>query len=132
MRHIPTIAVFLIAISAFAREPSKKFQGWYHGYFEQYAAADVPADAADHVLVIGRVNKPGIISPRAGLTLTKALEECGGFSDWADHHHIGVWKEAEGRFIIANARAIAAREKPEIPLQKGDIVIVTVRWIDGF
>jgi protein involved in polysaccharide export with SLBB domain len=132
MRHAIAAASLLLATAASAREPSKKFQGWNHGYFEQYAAADVPADAAAHVLVIGYIKKPGVIAPREDLTLTKALEECGGFTDWADHHHIGVWKNAEGRFIIINAYAVGRKATPDPILERGDMVIVTVRWMLGF
>ncbi len=131
MRRSIATALLLLTIPAFGREPSKEFQGWYHGYFEQYAAADVPQDAADHVLVIGYVRKPGVIPPGDGLTLSQALVEAGGFTDWADHHHVGVWKEKDGSFLIANARQIERKEATDPVLHKGDMVIVTVRWMLG-
>jgi protein involved in polysaccharide export with SLBB domain len=131
MRCPVFVVVFLVAAGALAREPSKKFQGWYHGYFEQYAAADVPADASEHVLVIGKVNKPGVLEPREGLTVSKAIEECGGFQDFADHLHVGFWDNGEGRFIIVDAHAIERKERLDIPLHKGDMLIVTGRWMLG-
>jgi protein involved in polysaccharide export with SLBB domain len=130
MRGVLAVLV-LLTLSASAREPSKKFQGWYHGYFEQYAAADVPPDAADHILVIGFVKKPGIIAPTERLTVTESLAQCGGLADFADRQHIGVWKNGHGRFIIVNARAIDAKQQPDLTLQKGDMIIVTGRWMLG-
>ena len=130
--RVIVVILLLLVLPAWAREPSKKFQGWYHGYFEQYATADVPPNAADHVLVIGHVKKPGVVAPSEGLTLMRALEECGGFADWADHRHVGVWNNAEGKFVIANAYAIGRKEISDPVLQKGDMVIVTGRWMTGF
>jgi hypothetical protein len=131
MRRLIATALLLWTVPALAREPSKKFQGWYHGYFEQYAAADVPQDAADYILVIGHVKKPGIIPPRDGLTLLQALAEAGGLTDWGDHHRVGVWKEKDGCFVITNARQIERKEATDPLLQKGDMVIVSGRWMLG-
>jgi protein involved in polysaccharide export with SLBB domain len=127
---IAAILAWSIAVVA-AREPSHHFHGFYRGYLEQYAAAELPENAPERVAVIGFVKKPGVLEPRQGLTLMKAIEESGGFADFADHHHVGIWKDATGRFQIANTHAIERKEEQDPVLEKGDIVIVTVRWMTG-
>jgi hypothetical protein len=119
------------ALSLAAREPSHRFQGYYRGYLEQYAAAELRENANETVAVIGYVKRPGTIEPREGLTLTNALDESGGFTDWADHHHVGIWRDGEGRFVAVNVYAIERKEVDDPLLYKGDIVIVTGRWMSG-
>ncbi len=116
---------------AVSREPSRRFQGYYRGYLEQYAAAELPENSNEAVAVIGRVEKPRTIEPRQGLTLTKALEESGGFADFADSRHVGIWKNGEGRFIAVNVRAIQRKRVDDPLLHAGDIGIVTPRWMMG-
>jgi protein involved in polysaccharide export with SLBB domain len=120
-----------LVVSARGREPSHRFQGFYRGYLEQYAAAELPPDANEKVAVIGRVQKPGVIQPRDGLTVTNAIIESGGFADWADHHHVGIWRDTDGRFLMVNVEAIKRKEEPDLVLLKGDIVVVTGRWMTG-
>ena len=91
-----------------------------------------PVNDPEHVLVTGRVKKPGAIAPRDGLTLTEALEEVGGFADWPDRHHVYVWKSGEKRYIIVDAEAARRKEIPDPILQKGDVVTVYQYVMTGF
>lgn len=133
MHRVFTIVIFLASMGiAVSREPSHQFQGYYRGYLEQYAAAELPEKSNKAVAVIGLVKKPRTIEPRDGLTLTKALDESGGFMDFADHHHVGIWQDGEGRFIAVNVHAIERKQVDDPFLHAGDIVIVTQRWMLGF
>lgn len=131
-RVIVPFVLLGIASIAMAREPSNRFQGYYRGYLEQYASADLPNDAHESIAVIGYVKRPGVLPPRERLTLTEAIRDCGGSAEFADRQHVGIWKDAEGRFAIANVRQIERKQSADPVLRKGDIVVVTVRWMTGF
>jgi hypothetical protein len=132
MRRVVTVVIFLASLCvAGSREPSHHFQGYYRGYLEQYAAAELSENANEAVAVIGGVKTPRTIEPREDLTLTKALDESGGFTDFADHRHVGIWKNGQGRFVAVNVHAIERKQVDDPVLHAGDVVIVTPRWMGG-
>lgn len=125
------LVVFLAAIplTAIAKDPPHFFYGFFRTYLEQYAAASLPENAPDHVAVVGYVNKPGVLPISSGLTLSKAVEASAGFADWADRRHVGLWRNAEGRFYTIDQRALANHEygATDPVLEKGDVVVVISR-----
>ena len=122
--------LFLRPIEA-AAEPSAALE-YYHGVYrqllEQYAAAKLPEVFPDQLAVVGRVTRPGRV-PGIKMTLTKAIEAAGGFATFADRQHVGIWKNAEGRFLVVDERAIERHEsdKPDPVLDEGDVVVVISR-----
>jgi protein involved in polysaccharide export with SLBB domain len=116
--------------TALSREKSKHFHGYYRGYLEEYAAATLPEDADQSIAVIGLVQNPNtIIPPSNGLTVTKAIDQAGGFAPFADHAHVGIWRTDDGRFLMTNVYEVKEGKAPDLFLLKGDIVIVTDRWM---
>jgi SLBB domain len=133
MRGVLLILALVATVSASTEDRLHHYQGIYHHFFEWYPAAAprLPVDASEYIVVLGFVKKPGVIKPREGLTLTKALAECGGFKDFAWRTRIGVWNNAKGQFILVSVHAIERHEIPDPSLMKGDMVFVDQYWMTG-
>jgi hypothetical protein len=99
--------------------------GYYRQFLDEYRKSKVEQNAYKSLVVVGHVDRPGRIPP-VSCSLKKALELAGGFSSLADTRHVGIWKNAEGRFIIVDAKS----DNPA--LDEGDVVIVIERWLLGF
>ena len=71
-------------------------------------------------------NTPAEIHYGDGIHASKAIEDAGGLSPFADRMHVAVWVAGEARFILFDLRAILEK-KPgaEDPILKGgDVVLV--------
>ena len=62
------------------------------------------------VPVVGAVKTPRSIPLSQGLTVTKAIEAAGGFGDFANSHHVGLFRGREGRFYLVDVRGGTAKE----------------------
>jgi polysaccharide export outer membrane protein len=78
------------------------------------------------VYVSGEVKKPGIHLIRSEITLVKLIIMVGGFTEWADQKKILIITKEKGieKRITANYKKIIEGEAPDIPINRGDTVIV--------
>jgi SLBB domain len=123
--------VLVVATSAFAEKEiyPKFFHGFYRAYLETYVGAHLPESACEELVVVGSVRKPGVVAFSEKLTVTKAIELAGGFGDWADKRHVGLWNKNFGCFTTVDATAVQLKEAgakdPEV--EKRDAVVVIDR-----
>ena len=79
------------------------------------------------VIVLGEVNNPGRLIWIPKLTLTRAIDRAGGFTDFADQSNVQIW-HSDGKvaqFSYQQAE-IAAANNPM--LERGDVVYVGRRF----
>lgn len=90
---------------------------------------------AGKVYVTGQVRQPGgfDIPAKENLTVSKAILDAGGFSDFSDKKHVRlVRKTAEGekRFEINVVAVWEGHLDQDVPVQPGDTVVVPARLVN--
>lgn len=88
----------------------------------------VPKAANLKVHMLGHVESPGAINWYAGLTLSKAVTECGGFKKFAKRVEISVVR-ANGERIEFDFDEFIKGLLPDLMLEPGDRVFVPEKWI---
>ena len=128
MRWLALVVAVLVANDAPAKG-YKFFSSYFRAYLEEVASASLPSDAFESVAVIGKVKKEGVVPFEDFMKATKAIELAGDFDLWADKRHVGLWRNAEGRFYTVDITAVIQHESGawDPYLQKGDIVVVVGR-----
>jgi protein involved in polysaccharide export with SLBB domain len=126
--------VFVVATAAdaqYVHDPGKRQARAFLDALRQTA---LPADAYKLVTVAGAIKRPGrefvfTLPVRPGLTVSQAIDAAGGFGDWADSRHVGLWKDAEGAFVTVDVRAFLKKEAHarDPVVEAGDIVVVLER-----
>jgi hypothetical protein len=129
--------------TAVARHPEYFPEGRPRAFLEEVRRAKLPGDAHKLIAVIGALRRPRnpldppeivvfTIAPREGLTVSQAIEAAGGFGDFADSRHVGLWKNESGTFLSENVRAVLQKDPNahDPVLEPGDIVIVLQRRIN--
>jgi polysaccharide biosynthesis/export protein len=87
------------------------------------------------VYITGEVTRPGTIELRANesLTLTQAILESGGFSDYANRKKVKLMRksgaQSEAKIVDAAAVIDQGRTELDITLKPGDVIIVPQRFV---
>jgi polysaccharide export outer membrane protein len=78
------------------------------------------------VYVTGEVKTPGVLKLRSDTSLLQIIPMVGGFTDWADQKKILVIRKEKGveKRIKANYKKIIDGKEPDVPIKRGDIVVV--------
>jgi polysaccharide biosynthesis/export protein len=78
------------------------------------------------VYVTGEVKTPSVLKLRSDTSLLQIIPMVGGFTDWADQKKILVIRKEKGveKRIKANYKKIIDGKEPDVPIKRGDIVIV--------
>jgi polysaccharide biosynthesis/export protein len=78
------------------------------------------------VYVSGEVKQPGVHRIRSEITLIKLITLVGGFTVWADQKKILIITNEKGveKRKTVNYKKIVAGEEPDVPINRGDTVIV--------
>ena len=94
--------------------------------------ATLSPDAPKVISVLGEVPHPHTIQPAEGLTVSKAIEMAGGFTDLSHRRRVGIWRPKEPRFLTVDVKAALQKERgaTDPVLGPGDVVIVIVRLVD--
>jgi len=76
--------------------------------------------------VTGEVKNPGVHKINGEMTLLKLIPLVGGFTEWADQKKILVVTKENGaeKRRIVNYKKIIEGEEPDIPIHRGDTVVV--------
>lgn len=92
----------------------------------EYLKAALSADAEKVISVFGMVLKPQSIPAAESVTVSKAVEAAGGFSDFASRRKVRVWKANEGRYFTVDVKAVLQKKPDAVDplLVAGDVVIV--------
>jgi protein involved in polysaccharide export with SLBB domain len=99
-------------------------------------AVELRAKRFGAVYVVGQVRQTGPVDMPGDeqLTLSKAVLRAGGFTDYADKHHVKVTRKADadngtGRTFLVDVSEILEEGKTEkdLPLEPGDTIFVTSR-----
>ena len=126
------------------RHPEYFPEGRPRAFLDEVRGANLPEDAYKLVAVIGALKRQidylhykrevfvFTIPPRAGLTVSQAIEAAGGFGDFADARHVGLWKNESGTFLTVDVRAVQKKDPDarDPVLEPGDIVIILQRRIN--
>jgi polysaccharide export outer membrane protein len=85
------------------------------------------------VTVLGRVKKPGRVNipPTRDLTVSKAVQEAGGFDTSAKQKAIRITrthKDGTAEKFTVNMGKVALKGGTDFVLQDGDVVFVPERW----
>jgi|SRR5579864_749524 len=122
-------------------EPAYFPKGRSRRFLDEVRGANLPDDAYRLVTVIGALKRPLDLShhgheihvftmpPRKSLTVSEAVEAAGGFGDFADTRHVGLWKNESGTFLTIDVRAFLTKEPDsrDPVVEPGDIVVVLQR-----
>ncbi len=78
------------------------------------------------VYVAGEVKIPGAHRLRSETSFVQLMSMAGGFTDWADQKKILIIRKDKGteKRIKVNYKNIIAGEEPDVPIKRGDMVIV--------
>jgi polysaccharide export outer membrane protein len=81
--------------------------------------------AGQRVTVDGSVNKPGIYQVSSTTTLLQIIAEAGGFREIADEKKVYVFRQYEGRKLVANYSVADIRtgKKPDPRIFGGDVIV---------
>jgi protein involved in polysaccharide export with SLBB domain len=99
-------------------------------------AVEVRAKRSGTVYVVGQVRQTGPIDMPGDeqLTLSKAVLRAGGFTDYADKHHVKVTRKVEadngaGKTFTVDLSAVLEEGKTDkdMLLESGDTIFVTSR-----
>jgi polysaccharide biosynthesis/export protein len=88
------------------------------------------------VYITGEVARPGTVELRANesLTLTQAILESGGFSDFANRRKVKLMRksgaQSEAKIVDAAAVIDQGRTDLDIALKPGDVIIVPQRFVN--
>jgi hypothetical protein len=139
--HLPLWGSPLAPATPEPKGPRPK--GRPRAFLDEIGRAKLPDDAYKVVAVVGDLKGPVdrsvqhqlsvfTMQSRAGLTVSQAIEAAGGFGDFADSRHVGVWKNESGTFLIVDVRAIqnSERDAKDPVLEAGDIVVILQRLVD--
>jgi polysaccharide biosynthesis/export protein len=90
---------------------------------------------AGKVYVTGQVQRPGGYEIRAGenLTVSKAILDAGGFSDFSDKKHVRlIRKGANGdQTVVVNVQDVwKGQLNNDLPVQPGDLVVVPASMVN--
>jgi hypothetical protein len=98
----------------------------YREFLEALVKSPFPLPEGNSVLVIGKVLRPGEVKYGDGITASKAIQDVGGLDKFARRRTIGVWKSAEGRFVVFDLKAVMEKKSSakDPVLTGGDVVIV--------
>ncbi len=88
----------------------------------------VPKAALLKVHILGHVETPGALDWYPGLTLTKAITECGGFRKFAKRWEISVIR-ADGTRIEFDFDKLIEGAIPDLTLEPRDRIFVPEKWI---
>jgi polysaccharide export outer membrane protein len=90
----------------------------------------VPPALAGHVIMLGNVGRPRTMPYRAGMRLTEALADAGGFAKSADQQDVRILRGgfASPKLYVARAKDILNGRRPDVVLAPGDVVYVTEHW----
>jgi polysaccharide biosynthesis/export protein len=84
--------------------------------------------ASMQIYVVGEVQKPGMFSLNAHISLLQALAMAGGFNEWAVKDKIQIYRESVNKTEVINVSydAIIKEKKIDqnIRLKRGDVVVV--------
>lgn len=91
---------------------------------------NVPVETIIHVYVFGAVGKPGALDVKKskGITLLQAIAQAGGIAEGGSKSGVIIKRKTkEGKEIKlkVNIKKIIKGQKPDIPLQEGDVVYVS-------
>ena len=144
MRVALVVLPLVLAGRAAAQHPEYFPEGCPRAFLEEIGRAELPDEAYKLVAVVGALKRPidfsvrhqvsvFTMTPRAGLTVSQAIEAAGGFGDFGDARHVGVWKNESGTFLTIDVRA--ARKKEPLArdpvLEPGDIVVILQRRVNA-
>jgi polysaccharide biosynthesis/export protein len=78
------------------------------------------------VYVAGEVKTPGAHRLRSETSFLQLMTMVGGFTDWADKKKIVIIRKEKGaeKRIKVNYKKILDGEEPDIPIKRGDMVVV--------
>jgi hypothetical protein len=81
------------------------------------------------IFVYGFVRNQGAIQATKGLTLSKAIEMAGGFSDFANRRKVQVRRPKENRSFTVDVKAVLQKkaDAQDPLLEAGDVVYVPTR-----
>jgi polysaccharide export outer membrane protein len=88
------------------------------------------------IYLTGEVARPGTIEMRANesLTLTQAILESGGFSDFADKRKVKLVRKtasnSEVKIVDVSAIVDKGRTELDVPLKPGDVIVVPERFLN--
>ena len=132
--RVPSLVAMTIALVAAAEDDVSSQGTTALPPYAQSLMAQLPPDADKVVSVLGCVQKPRTtITPAEGLTVSKAVDIAGGFSDFAIQNKVGVWRSRESRYFIVDVKAVLAKktDAQDPPLNAGDVVFINSR-VDRF
>jgi protein involved in polysaccharide export with SLBB domain len=121
-----------------ARALKAELEKEYYYQATVIVAVDVMTKSRGKVYLVGPVRAPGPqeIPSDEVLTLSKAILRAGGFSDFADQHHVKVTRKAGGAkgadktFIVDVGQVLEkGRTESDLPLEAGDLIYVPERLI---
>ncbi len=88
----------------------------------------VPEATARQVHVLGHIETPGPLRWYAGLTLSRAVTESGGFRKFARTDAIRIVRGGDKTFVFDFTELLSGAV-PDLPLEPGDVVFVDEKWI---
>lgn len=135
--------VLVTASTAQSQHPEYFPEGRPRAFLDEIRGASLPEDAYKLVAVVGALKRPIDLSvrhqisvftmqPRSDLTVSKAIEAAGGFGDFGDARHVGLWKNEAGTFFTIDVRAVQKKESGarDPVLEAGDIVVILQRRVN--
>jgi len=94
-------------------------------------------DSGRRFAVLGSVASPRTFDYKQPVTLTEAITDAGGFKPEADRRRVVIVKNmlsdpTRSETVTVNYDEIAARRRPDLTLQPGDLVQISPRKKSGF
>jgi polysaccharide export outer membrane protein len=83
------------------------------------------------IYILGEVKKPGPYPFSKGITILRAVDMAGGFTDYASQNKIKVIREEEGKkknIFVHMGDIQKGKTEKDIELEKGDVVVVPQSW----
>jgi hypothetical protein len=98
----------------------------YREYLQALIKCQRPLPDGNSVLVIGKVQRPGEVRYGDGIRASKAIAYAGGLARSARSGAIGIWKDAGGRILVFDLKAVVEKDPSaaDPTLSGGDVVIV--------
>lgn len=108
-------------------------EGYYRAYLNILRKSQLALPQGNSVSVLGEVSKPGEVLYGDGIPASRAIAAVGGIARFGDRHHIGIWKNRDGKFVIFSLKALEDKlaGATDPMLEGGDVVIVLEKRI-GF
>ncbi|MEJ0090058.1 MAG: polysaccharide biosynthesis/export family protein [Limisphaerales bacterium] len=102
-------------------------------------AVDFKARSQGKIYLIGAVGSPGPqdIPSDEEFTLSKAILRGGGFTDFADQHHVKITRKQSGQSATANQTIIVdvakifknGKTDLDVVVEAGDMILIPEKWI---